>query len=107
MDWRYPPAGLCVPVVLAADVVYDQVMAAPVAGLIRRVLAPGGECLLADGDRSPAAAFRAALGAAGLVYATEPLRGELPDGRKASGTLYRIRQGVRDVLQRHSRTSKT
>src|SRR5207245_2289495 len=54
MDWRYPPAGLRVPVILAADLVYEHRNVEPLVKLIKHVLLPGGTCLLTDQDRIPA-----------------------------------------------------
>src|SRR5262249_25953339 len=56
MDWRDPPANLCMPVMLASDLIYEQRNVEPLAALIQRVLAPQGFCLLTDQDRIPSAA---------------------------------------------------
>src|SRR5438270_11756124 len=45
MDWRSPPEGLRVPVVLASDLLYELRNVEPLVALIRRILAPGGLCL--------------------------------------------------------------
>ena len=50
IDLRSPPAGLQVPVLLGADLLYEPRMVEPVVAFIAAVLAPGGVCLLADPD---------------------------------------------------------
>jgi predicted nicotinamide N-methyase len=66
MDWRWPPAELQVPVILAADVAYDRDLFVPLASLMRRLLAPGGLCLMANGDRVQVPFLLDALADAGL-----------------------------------------
>ncbi|MFO0842866.1 MAG: methyltransferase [Gemmataceae bacterium] len=90
LDWRYPPAGVTYPLILAADLIYEVRNVAPVVALIQRLLAPGGVCLLTDQDRIPAHVFREALAKEGLPYTTEMLRAGEPGGRRLKGTLYRI-----------------
>lgn len=90
IDWRYPPDDLKVPVVLAADLVYDQRHLAPIAGLIKKVLLPGGLGLLTDQDRIATELVQQALRAEGLRFTTELVRAGEPGGRRLRGTLYRI-----------------
>jgi hypothetical protein len=66
MDWRWPPQGLLVPIILAADVAYDRELFGPLASLMQRVLAPGGLCLMANGDRVQVPFLLDALADAGL-----------------------------------------
>jgi predicted nicotinamide N-methyase len=91
LDWRHPPPGLRVPVLLAADLTYEMRSVQPLVGLIKAVLAADGVCLLTDQDRKPAAALREALPRAGLKYAAELIRAGEPGGQRYKGTLYRIR----------------
>jgi len=88
MDWRWPPADLQVPVLLAADVAYDREMFAPLAALVRRVLAPGGMCLMANGDRVQVPALDEALLAQGLTSVIERV---LPTESGGQVRLARIR----------------
>jgi predicted nicotinamide N-methyase len=90
LDWREPPAGLQVPVVLASDLIYEIRNAEPLAGVVKRVLAPGGVCLMTDQDRVPAHLLREALPAAGLMFTAQLVRAGEPGGRRYKGTLYRI-----------------
>ena len=91
LDWRHPPADLKVPVILGADLTYETRNIDPLVKLIRKVLLPGGICLLTDQDRTPAALLREALGYAGLHYDQEVVRAGEPGGYRLQGTLYRIR----------------
>jgi len=90
MDWRYPPADLRVPVVLASDLIYELRNVAPMVALIKRVLLPDGVCLLTDQDRTPQGALRDTLVDTGLQFTTQLIRAGEPGGRRVKGTLYRI-----------------
>lgn len=91
LDWRRPPADLRVPVVLAADLIYEIRNAAPLVGLIKAVMAPDGVCLLTDQDRVPSHVLREELARQGMQYTTQVARAGEPGGRRIKGTLYRIR----------------
>ncbi len=91
LDWRAPPADLRVPVILASDLIYELRNVEPLVAFIRKVLAPGGLCLLTDQDRIPSHALRETLDAQGLSYTTQVVRAGEPGGRRLKGTLYRIR----------------
>ena len=58
--------------VLGAEIVYDRAAFGPLAGTLRRLLAPGGRALLADGGRIDTRAFYEALTRAGLAWRTRP-----------------------------------
>ena len=45
MDWRFPPPDLKVPLVIAADLIYEQRNVSPVVQLIKKVLEPEGNAL--------------------------------------------------------------
>jgi predicted nicotinamide N-methyase len=90
LDWRYPPADLRVPVILASDLLYELRNVAPLVALIKRVLAPGGVCLLTDQDRVPSYTLRETLTTEGLQFTTQAIRAGEPGGRRVKGTLYRI-----------------
>jgi predicted nicotinamide N-methyase len=92
LDWRCPPMDLRVPVILGADLTYEARNIDPLVKLIRKVLLPGGICLLTDQDRTPAPLLREQLGYAGLKYEQEVVRAGEPGGYRIQGTLYRIRQ---------------
>jgi predicted nicotinamide N-methyase len=90
LDWRHPPAGLCVPILLASDLIYELRNVDPIVDFIKGVLAPGGLCLVTDQDRVPSLALREALEREGLCFATQLMRAGEPGGRRVKGTLYRI-----------------
>jgi predicted nicotinamide N-methyase len=91
MDWRFPPPDLKVPLLLASDLIYEIRNVAPLIGLVKKVLAPGGECLLTDQDRVPMNHFRETLQSEGLKFTMQMVRAGEPGGRRVKGTLYRIR----------------
>jgi predicted nicotinamide N-methyase len=91
MDWRFPPADLQVPLILAADLVYEQRNVPLVVQLIARLLQPDGTALLADQDRIPARVLTDAFAEARLTHTSEVVRAGAPDGKRVKGTLYRIR----------------
>ena len=90
MDWRRPPADLRVPVILAADLIYELRNVESLVDFIRRVLLPDGFCLLTDQDRIPAHLLPDALADARLEFTTQTVRAGEPCGRRVKGTLYRI-----------------
>jgi predicted nicotinamide N-methyase len=90
MDWRFPPGDLKVPLILASDLIYEMRNVEPLVWLVKKVLAPGGTCLLTDQDRVPMHHFRDTLQREGLVYSTQMVRAGEPGGRRLKGTLYRI-----------------
>src|SRR3989440_2469306 len=90
MDWRFPPPELRVPLLLASDLIYEMRNVGPLVQLVKKVLLPGGQCLLTDQDRVPMHHFRATLEAEGLLFTTQMMRAGEPGGRRVKGTLYRI-----------------
>jgi predicted nicotinamide N-methyase len=90
MDWRFPPAGLKVPLILASDLIYEMRNVEPLIKLVKRVLTPDGVCLLTDQDRVPMNHFRETLAAEGLTFTMQMMRAGEPGGRRIKGTLYRI-----------------
>ena len=90
MDWRYPPEDMQFPVILASDLIYEMRNVAPLVALIKKLLEPGGVCLLTDKDREPSHVLRDTLTAEGLPFTTKIMRAGEPGGRRLKGTLYRI-----------------
>jgi predicted nicotinamide N-methyase len=90
LDWRHPPDSLQAPVILASDLIYELRNVVPLVAFVKKVLAPGGICLLTDQDRIPSHALRQTLEEEGLSFATSTLRAGEPGGRRLKGTLYRI-----------------
>lgn len=90
LDWRHPPADLerC-ELALAADVLYERRNADALAGLLPRLLAPGGRLLLADPGRVYLGSFLRALREAGWATAELETREETSD--PATGAVSRVR----------------
>lgn len=89
LDWRFPPS-FRVPLILAADVIYEIRNIAPLVRFMQTVLAPNGLCLLSDPDRATQGHFKQALWQAGFAYDEQPMA-MIDGGRQVSGTLFRIR----------------
>ncbi|MEM9485896.1 MAG: methyltransferase domain-containing protein [Cyanobacteria bacterium P01_F01_bin.116] len=90
LDWRFPPNGLQVPMVLAADVIYEARNIQPLIGLMDVVLSPGGECWLADPDRPHKQDFQNMLIDQGFEFEAMARRLVRPDKPTVQGTVYRI-----------------
>ncbi len=91
LDWRVPP-DLQVPLILAADVIYEERNIPPLIAFIQTVLAPGGTCLLSDPDRSTRGGFCYALKQAKLTFTKQSMLADGPEERQVKGTLYRIQR---------------
>lgn len=96
LDWRCPPKGLQVPLLLAADVIYEARNISPLIRLMSAVLAPGGECWLSDPDRPHRQKFQAALTAQGFEFNAMPMTLERPEQPTVKGTVYQILVRHRD-----------
>jgi predicted nicotinamide N-methyase len=90
LDWRQPPAGFQVPILLGSDLIYELRNIEPLIAFIKQVLAPGGVCLFTDQDRIPSHALRANLESERMTFTTQIVRAGEPGGRRLKGTLYRI-----------------
>ncbi len=89
LDWRDLPDERH-PIILGADVIYEARLVPLVAGLLSRLLAPGGVGLLASPYRVAAKGFPGALLDAGLSCLTEAATARTEDGRLIEGTIYRV-----------------
>lgn len=89
LDWRSPP-NFQVPLILAADVIYEERNIKPLIAFIQRVLTPSGICLLSDPDRSTKGGFRYALKQSSLEFEKQKAVAPGPNGRQVKGTVYRI-----------------
>ncbi|MEO0351430.1 MAG: methyltransferase [Cyanobacteria bacterium P01_A01_bin.15] len=94
LDWRCPPDGLQVPLLLAADVIYEGRNIKPLVRLMDRVLSPAGECWLSDPDRPQRQEFQMVLTAQGFEFEALPMTLERPDCPTVQGTVYRIRRAA-------------
>lgn len=93
IDWRNPPNDWKVPVIFAADLVYEARNVGPLVHCIKHLLAPDGVCYLTDQDRRPAQLLRETLDSEKFQVTTKVMRAGEPNGRKWKGTLYVIRGG--------------
>ncbi len=91
LDWRVPPSRQF-PLILAADVIYEERNIAPLIAFIKAVLAPNGVCLLSDPDRSTRGGFRYALKQAKLPFTRQQMKVDGPESRIVTGSVYRISQ---------------
>ncbi len=91
LDWRFPP-HFKVPLLLAADVIYEERNIAPLIVFIQSVLEPDGICLLSDSDRSTRGGFCYALKQAGLNFTRQPASATGHEGHEVKGSVYRIWQ---------------
>ena len=89
LDWRVPP-NFQVPLLLAADVIYEERNIEPLIQLIQTVLLPGGICLLSDPDRITRNYFRFALKRAQLKFSLRSMTAPGPEDRDVTGSVYRI-----------------
>ena len=89
LDWRVAP-NLKVPVLLAADVIYEERNVTPLISFITAVLADEGICLISDPDRSTRGGFCYALKQANLSFSAQPTEAPGPEDRSVKGTVYRI-----------------
>jgi predicted nicotinamide N-methyase len=90
LDWNDSPGDERVPVLLASDLIYELVNVDPLVELIKRLLLPGGVCLMTDQDRVPSFLLRETLSGSGLTYTMQVMRAGQPGGRRFRGSLYRI-----------------
>ena len=90
LDFRVPPSRSW-PLILAADVIYEQRFIEPLAEFLQRTLAPGGRILLAEPNRIIAAPFFDALETRGFRYTRQSRFADL-HGRLAEVSVYEIRR---------------
>jgi predicted nicotinamide N-methyase len=90
LDWRAPDIASLgtFDLVLAADVLYERKNAAALAGLVPRLLAPGGEAVFADPRRDDAPFFLAAMKELGF------------EDTVAGATVKQGKRGVKVLLHR-------
>lgn len=99
-NWREPLAEVLArlgplpafPLILAADILYEERDIAPVCALIDRLLAPDGQLWLAEPGRKTARGFLNSLEAAGWRGTTERANGPWPGDLKAQVRLHVLRR---------------
>jgi predicted nicotinamide N-methyase len=90
IDWRYPPENLRVPLILAADVLYESRHIAPLVNCIQTLLLPAGECWLVDPNRPYGKLFQATLSQNNLTFSMQELTLAQTDAPMLHAQLYRI-----------------
>ena len=93
LDWREPP-DQTYPVILGADVLYERRLVPLVARLISRMMAPGGETLVAGPYRVATEDLGPTLAEYGLICEATPLETRDAEGRSVRGMLQHIRHAV-------------
>jgi len=93
LDWREPDIGGLgtFDLVIAADILYERKNAAALANLVPRLLAPGGEAIIADPRRDEAPVFLEAMEGRGFEDAAENATVE-QGTRTVKVLLHRLRQ---------------
>lgn len=77
LDWRHPPPLEPFDLILAADVVYERRMFAPLIDLLRRLLAPDGYAVVTEPGRSIGESFFALIQEEGFHLTTTACRTRL------------------------------
>ena len=102
VNWREPAPGFLqavgegFPLVLAADVLYEERDVSPLRELVDRVVAPGGELWLAEPGRQPARRFVDEMIHAGWNDDMMPCLGPWPDPEdNAKGVVVRVHRMAR------------
>lgn len=90
VDWRHPPALEPFPLIIAADVVYEERLVAPLLGVIGALLDPAGTCIISDPNRAGGERLAKALAGSGFAHARRPVTTAGDDGAAVSGTLHLI-----------------
>jgi predicted nicotinamide N-methyase len=91
LDWRFPPKLEPFPLILAADVVYEERHIAPLVNLITTLLAPDGMCMLSDPNRAGGDRLTRALTNSALSHEKRATAVTDEDGTRHEGTLHFIR----------------
>src|SRR5262245_32661998 len=89
LDWRDPP-GATYPVILGADVLYERRLVPLVAGVMARMLAPGGLGLVAGPYRVATEEFPDAMTALGMRCEAVAVEAESAELGPVRGTLHRV-----------------
>ncbi len=90
LDWRHPPEDLPrVPLVVAADVLYERRNGEALLSLLPGLVSPGGQIIIADPGRVHLSAFRDAVAAAG--WSVDDLPDRIEDAPTGGGRLVTIR----------------
>ncbi|WP_165247516.1 class I SAM-dependent methyltransferase [Paludisphaera soli] len=89
LDWREPPSERF-PRIVAADVLYEKRLVPLVADVLAKMLAPGGEALIATPYRVSAETFPEEAAGRGLIVESEAAWTLDEAGERRPGTIYRV-----------------
>ncbi|RLS38417.1 MAG: methyltransferase domain-containing protein [Planctomycetota bacterium] len=89
LDWRSPPP-VRYPLIVGADLLYEERSVAPLLSLLTACLEPGGQAWICDPDRANGKLFGAQAGDLGMVLEARAVHSIETDGRRIGGTLYRL-----------------
>lgn len=89
LDWRSPPAERY-PLILGADLIYEERAVEPLLVLLQACLAPDGEAWITDPDRKNGKLFGNRARDLGMVLEARPVHAFETDGKRIEGTLYRL-----------------
>jgi predicted nicotinamide N-methyase len=89
LDWREPPE-LTSSRIIAADVLYERKIMSMVVDALARLLAPGGEAIVATPYRASALSFPFELPKRGLTCDAEGTSAVDDSGVRRLGTIYRV-----------------
>lgn len=95
VDWRSPPRIEPAPLVVAADVLYEQRNALPLAECLQRMVAPGGRAIVADPGRRWLGYFLKRMRDAGWTTTTVAERDEEGTAPGARASRVRVVELVR------------
>lgn len=89
LDWRSPPAERY-PLILGADLIYEERAVEPLLGLLQSCLEAGGEAWITDPDRKNGKLFGSRARDLGMVLEARQVHAFETDGKRIEGTLYRL-----------------
>lgn len=89
LDWRSPPVERY-PLILGADLLYEERAVGPLIALLQACLEPGGEAWITDPDRKNGKLFGTRASELGMVLEARRTHAFEPDGKRIEGTLYRL-----------------
>ena len=89
LDWRAPPPEKF-PLILGADLLYEERAVEPLLRLLQACLLPDGQAWISDPDRKNGKLFGTRAQELGMVLEARPVHTFETDGKKIEGTLYRL-----------------
>jgi predicted nicotinamide N-methyase len=91
LDWNTPPAEVY-PILLGADLLYEERLVPLVVGVVDRMLSADGVALFAGPERSPTELFPQCLAESGLMATIHAATATDHQGRPVRGTVHEVRR---------------